>query len=398
MKRTTLFLFALLLAQFLYAQKATVNEYTAIDKKALLLPDSLTKTTEGIASYVNSNFKSDTEKTRAIFIWVASNIQYDVDNMFAINFDEKTADKISKPLKFRKGICENYAALFNDICSKTGIKSFVIQGYTRVNGVVNTISHAWCAARIDSSWFLFDPTWGSGYVNDSKYVKKINNSYFKVNPAVLISSHMPFDYLWQFSNYPVTNQEFYEGKTRQNNLKPFFSFADSLKVYESLNHLQQLEAASYRIEKNGVKNSMIFDILKNKKIEIENIKSFAEYEIQNRNVNFYNLAVVDFNDGINFYNAFIRYQNVQFTPIKPDPEIQNMLDITDSKYKDAKIKLDSINKPDANIAVLSVQLTKSIEEAATQLREQQDWLQKYFTKSKLGRKSMFYEWSGKQRR
>ena len=398
MKRTTLFLFALLLAQFLYAQKATVKEYAAIDKKALLLPDSLTKTTESIASYVNLNFKSETEKSRAIFIWIASNIQYDVDNMFAINFDEKTAEKISKPLKSRKGICENYAALFNDICSKTGIKSFVIQGYTRVNGVVNTISHAWCAARIDSSWFLFDPTWGSGFVNDSKYVKKINNSYFKVNPAVLISSHMPFDYLWQFSNYPVTNQEFYEGKTRQNNLKPFFSFADSLKVYESLNHLQQLEAASYRIEKNGVKNSMIFDILKNKKIEIENIKSFAEYEIQNRNVNFYNLAVVDFNDGINFYNAFIRYQNVQFTPIKPDPEIQNMLDITDSKYKDAKIKLDSINKPDANLAVLSVQLTKSIEEAATQLREQQDWLQKYFAKSKLGRKSMFYEWSGKQRR
>jgi len=46
--------------------------------------------------------------------------------MFAINFYEQKEEKISKPLKYRKGICENYAALFNDLCSKSGIKSFVI--------------------------------------------------------------------------------------------------------------------------------------------------------------------------------------------------------------------------------------------------------------------------------
>jgi transglutaminase/protease-like cytokinesis protein 3 len=130
MKHTILFILLFLFVQTIFAQKPTVNIYATIDKKALQLPDSLTKTTDGIASYVTENFSTDKEKARAIFIWIASNIEYDIQNMFAINFYEKREDKIVKPLKSRKGICENYATLFNDICSKTGIKSFVIEGYT----------------------------------------------------------------------------------------------------------------------------------------------------------------------------------------------------------------------------------------------------------------------------
>src|SRR5262249_15396535 len=151
---------------------------------------------------------------------------------------------------------ENYAALFNDICSKSGVKSFMVEGYTKQNGFTDYIPHAWCAALVDSSWFLFDPTWGSGYVRNGKFVPKIDNSYFKVRPAVLIKSHMPFDYLWQFLNYPVTSQEFYEGKIQQNKSKEFFSYPDSISVYEKQSSVERLEASAARIEKNGVKNSM----------------------------------------------------------------------------------------------------------------------------------------------
>ena len=111
MKLIKFILLFILTTQTICAQKAAVNEFSAIDKKALQLPDSLTKTTDLIASFINSNFATDKDKSRAIFIWVASNIQYDIDNMFAINFYEKKEDKIAKPLKTRKGICENYASV-----------------------------------------------------------------------------------------------------------------------------------------------------------------------------------------------------------------------------------------------------------------------------------------------
>jgi len=39
-------------------QKPMVNEYSITDKKALLIPDSLTNTTVGIAAYVNANFST----------------------------------------------------------------------------------------------------------------------------------------------------------------------------------------------------------------------------------------------------------------------------------------------------------------------------------------------------
>ena len=388
MKRIKFAFLFILAAQTVFAQEVAVNEYAAIDKKALQLPASLTKTTDQIASYINANFATDNDKARAIFIWVASNIRYDIDNMFAINFHEKKEDKISKALKTRKGICENYALLFTDICVKSGIKSFVIEGYTKQSGLADYMSHAWSAALIDNFWYLFDPTWGSGYVNDGKFFKKIDNNYFKVSPTKLINSHMPFDYLWQFLNYPVTNQEFYEGKTEQNKTKSFFNFNDSIQVYEKQNYINQLYSSSRRIEKNGVKNTLISDRLRYLKSEIENDK-------QDKTGDLYNLAVAHYNDGINAFNDFLNYRNKQFVPQKSDPEIQAMIDIVDTKLKEAKNKLGQISHLDAETGRMIQQLIKSIADVSSKLKEQQDWLKLYFSKSGSERKSMFYKvtWS-----
>src|SRR5215217_3743983 len=103
MKKLKFLIFSFFLVQISIAQKAVVNEFATIDAKVLKLPDSLTRTTTDISKYIISNFKTDQEKTRAIFIWIASNIQYDIDNMFAINFYESKEEKIAKPLKTRKG-------------------------------------------------------------------------------------------------------------------------------------------------------------------------------------------------------------------------------------------------------------------------------------------------------
>lgn len=371
-------------------QKNVVNEFAAVDKIALQLPDSLTNSTDNIAKYISTNFTTEKDKSRAAFIWVASNIQYDIENMFALNFYEKKEDKIIKALKNRKGICESYAHLFTDICKKSGMKSVVVEGYTQQDGFADFIPHAWCATRIDSTWLLFDPTWGSGYVSDSQFYKKINNSYHRADPAKLIESHMPFDYLWQFLNYPVTTQEFYMGNTKINPNKEFFNFNDSILVFEKLDRIQQLTAESRRIEKNGVKNAMIFDRFQHIKMEIENYRRTHEVDL-------YNGAVADYNDGVKGFNQFIDYRNKQFSPKVTDPEIQQMLDRPDASIKEAKLKLNQIEPTDPNLARLIVQLDESIAEISTQLKQQQDWLRLYFNKSKAGRKSMFYKftWFGK---
>jgi hypothetical protein len=239
--------------------------YAAIDKKIALIPQKATSSTEEIANYINANFKTENDKIRAVFYWTASNISYDVANMFVVNFEETPQDRIAKTLKTKKGICGDYSAIFNEIATLVGIKSVVISGYTKQNGRIDNLSHAWCAAKIDNKWYVFDPTWGSGSMTNGKFVKKINDYYFKVEPAKIISSHIPFDYLWQFLNYPITNTEFYEGNTQVNKTKKNFDFEKEIAKQSSLSEIDQLFESAERIEKNDLKNAMIVAYYENQK-------------------------------------------------------------------------------------------------------------------------------------
>jgi hypothetical protein len=377
----------LLLLGILTGVRAQNNkDYSSIDKTILQIPDSLTFSTQRLAGYINSTFSNPNDKTRAIFIWIAKNIQYDIDNMFALNFYQNSSEIIDKVMKTRKGICTNYAVLFNDLANKAGIKSFVIEGYTKQKGFVDYIPHAWCAAFIDSTWFIFDPTWGSGYVQNAKFVRKVNNYYFKTKPEQMVKSHMPFDPLWQFLNYPVTNQEFYEGKTQVNSTKQYFNFIDTLSAYEKQSEIEQLISSSNRLVKNGVKNSLLFDRLQHNKREIEDYNN-------KRIVDHYNSALYSFNNGINLLNMFINYRNRQFTPKLPDSEIKHMVDTIDISFKLSREQIKNIKNPDSNTSSSIVQLDKSLAEATINLDEQKAFLEKYFKTGKLFRKSLFYKYS-----
>jgi hypothetical protein len=388
MKWLTCLLTALLpLAAF--PQKSTPAKpapFAQVDALSEHWPDSVTGTVEGLGNYARSHFAKPTERTRAIFVWIADNIQYDVDNMFALDFYEEHDAKISKALRTRKGICENYAALFEAVCKQAGISCMVVEGYTKQRGFVDFIPHAWCAAVLDSSWWLFDPTWGSGYISQGKFVRKMNDDYFKAAPAAFIKSHMPFDYLWQFLYYPVTNQEFYEGKTVEDKSKPYFSYPDSINVWMALSPVKREAAEAVRVEKNGVRNSLVFDRLRHLKMDIENNR-------QQEMVDSFNTAVADYNAGIKQLNVFINYRNEQFKPAQPDSAIQRMLDSADVLLHRSKTGVAAVVTTDADAKVrASLQsLRDAIDSASAHVKEQQDWLKTYFSKSKMGRKNMFYK-------
>lgn len=385
--RFSVTLILILFCTGLKAQKT--NEFSKTDNIMLQIPEAATGSAKGIADYINSNFSTQPDKARAVFIWVAKNIQYDIDNIYAINFYANTNEIVDKVLKTRKGICMHYAELFNAIASQAGIKSYVISGYTKQNGFVDYIPHAWCAALIDSTWFFFDPTWGSGFIQNSKFVKQVNNFYFKTKPDQLIKSHMPFDPLWQFLNYPVTNQEFYEGKFAVNNSKPFFNYPDTLNRYEKESEMEKLISSSSRIEQNGVKNSLVFNALQHNKQEIEYISNKMMVEK-------FNAAVYFYNEGINQLNRFIEYRNKQFTPKKTDAEIRQMLDDPENSFVISKDKLGKIKNPDSGTSASVIQLTKSTDDAYVILNEQKAFLNKYFSTGKMFRKSLFtrYTWMG----
>jgi len=356
--------------------------YGAIDKKIALIPLKATTSTEDIANYIKANFQTENDKIRAVFYWTASNISYDVANMFAVNFEETPQDRIAKTLKTKKGICGDYAAIFSEIATLVGVKSVVISGYTKQNGKIDKLPHAWCAAKIDNKWSIFDPTWGSGSLINGKFVKKINEYYFKTEPGKIISSHIPFDYLWQFSNYPVTNTEFYEGKTQINKTKKFFDFEKEIAKQSSLSEIDQLFESAERIEKNGLKNSMIVEYYKSKKEHLTFLRQKADIEKLNGIVNEMNEAVVLLND-------FIYYRNNKFKPTFPDDEITNMIQKPREKLIKCQNDIYTVGSTGTENKSNLSSIKKSIESNLALAEEHASFVKNYMSKSKMVRKSMF---------
>lgn len=358
------------------------SSYVLVDKKMATIPLNSSTSIAAIAKYINANFKTENDKIRAAFYWTASNISYDVENMFAVSTNETPEDRIPKTLKNKKGICGDYAAIFNKIAALVGIQSVVISGYTKQNGKIATLSHAWCAAKIDNKWSVFDPTWGSGALMNGKFVKKMNDYYFKVPPEKMIASHIPFDYLWQFLNYPITNGEFYEGKIEIDKSKKFFDFEKEIAKQSSLSEMDQLFESADRIAKNGLKNTLIVEYYESKKKHSTFLRQAANIDKLNGIVNEMNEAVVLLND-------FILYRNKKFKPTFPDDDINAMIQKPRTKLLKCQNDIYTVGSLGSEQASYLLSIKKAIETNLALAEEHALFVKNYLSKSKMVRKTMF---------
>ncbi len=377
------FSFILFFPLFINAQ--AVNQYAAIDQKMDVIPESETKSTSLITKYINDNFKTNDEKVRAAFYWTASKISYDIENMYAINFNETKEQKIDKTLKSKKGVCINYAEIFNEITNKLGVKSVVIEGYTRQNGKASYVAHAWCGVKMGEDWFVFDPTWASGYVNQkNQFVKKFNPIYYKADPVKIIVSHMPFDYLWQFLGYPISNDQFLAGQFNINKSLPAFDYFSEIEKYENYPYIDKLVSSAQRIEAAGVKNGLVFDRLAHKKAEIETLT-------HNKTSQEFNAISAEFNEAINLYNNFINYRNNKFSPAYSDAVIKEMIETPRNTIARCKESLSNLKNVDDSNLPLVKGLSKSIEKSLGLCDEQLAFVNSYISKSKSERKALFVQ-------
>ncbi len=366
---------------FLFLSCFSYGQYEAVDKKMTQIPDSLTTSTTKIADYISSNFKAPNDKIRAVFFWTASTISYDVVNMLNQDPNQTEEFKIKSALDSRKGVCMHYAAVFNDLANKVGVRTYVIEGYTKQFGKIATLGHAWCASQLDGKWLLFDPTWGSGYVLNQKYIKKLNNSFFKAEPSQFILSHMPFDFLWQFLATPITNAEFYGGKKDPKNAKIIFDYQTQINRFDSLSDSDKAFEAAERIEKNGLQNKLIIDQYNFKKKDFTILKA-------NNNIEKLNAVVNNYNEAIGLLNDFSRFRFNKFKPEQTDEVLRkNMQELSDkmNKCKEDVYNIGFVgNENTSNLK----NLKKMILDAVEQTDKQKTFLDTYLSKGFVGRKLM----------
>ncbi len=359
--------------------------YDEIDQKMDEIPAAMETSTTSIANYINTNFVGSQDKIRAVFYWTASRIAYDVESLTDTKQAFQTPqEKVAMTLKTRKGVCMHYAEVFKDIATKLDIETVLIGGYNKIQGKVASLSHLWCASKINETWYLFDPTWGSGYVNNNKYIKKLSNRYFKVEPKNLIATHMPFDYLWQFSEYPITNQEFYDGITARSDRRIKFDFMSEIDAFQALSVTEQAKASAKRIEENGVKNGLIAERLDYEKYRISHEKNKDNYQKMQE-------IIANFKEAGDMFKDFLNYRNRKFTPLVSDEQIKSKIEVPYNIILQCERDLREVKDVQKENIQNFNNIKASISDAKKAFETHLNFVNEYLAKDRSEREKLFYK-------
>lgn len=214
---------------FLTVSSLSAQDFSAVDNTVKTYPKHITA--EKLADQIATDFTSDEDKVRAVFIWLAKNIRYNLDEYFnpkqkRIGFRYKNeADKqaklraikdniVKKTLASRSAVCEGYAQTFSKVCTLLNIENEVIKGYVRnssrdIGRIRNTTNHAWNAVKINNKWQYIDPTWAAGAVTNGKWQRNFNNYFFNIPKSKYFFTHYPEETVWQLRVKRMTINEYF---------------------------------------------------------------------------------------------------------------------------------------------------------------------------------------------
>lgn len=188
------------------AQTPANSPYAAVDAHARAAPPEVEKDVDSLAAYLTKDTRNDSEKARAICIWLADRLTYD---HAAVKADKLPDPSPEYSLRTRSAVCEGYARLFVALATKAGMNAEVVVGYARTDPGEDVfkedIKHAWNAVIIDGKWNLLDPTWADRDDNRS-----FCEGYFLSPPEKLIFTHFPDESRSQRLAKPLTREEFLE--------------------------------------------------------------------------------------------------------------------------------------------------------------------------------------------
>jgi len=137
----------------------------------------------------------DAEKIWVVYVWIAENIEYDIDSLKAENIGKINPSDV---FTYGKCICQGFALLFKYICQCLGFECIKISGYSKGSDVsvlkyYEGTDHAWNAVKINNRWEYVDCTWSVGYVeksgNSIRFTKKFQPIYFLTPPQIFIYDH-----------------------------------------------------------------------------------------------------------------------------------------------------------------------------------------------------------------
>jgi len=178
---------------------------------ALSITNKESSTLKDLVKKIKSFHTDDWGRYRIAFRWVAEHIAYDV---VSYRSNKIEAQSPQETIQKKRAVCEGYAELLKAIADGLGIRCEVISGYAKWDGVCqekyDKANHAWNAAEINGSWYLFDATWAAGNVDlkINRFKRIFEDFYFAPAPEELLNNHLPEDPKWQLVVDTLAKAEF----------------------------------------------------------------------------------------------------------------------------------------------------------------------------------------------
>nr|POE87600.1 cytokinesis protein 3 [Quercus suber] len=144
-------------------------------------------------NYICRPHRTDVQRLRAIFIWIAERITWEED--FEGQIDTK------RVLQTRRGCNEEIAVVVRDMCNAVGLHAEVVRGYLKAPGealALDTIAHPnhfWNAVIVDGEWRVMDCSLASpsnpkrsAYSNAGSQIAE--SWYFLARPSEICYTHI----------------------------------------------------------------------------------------------------------------------------------------------------------------------------------------------------------------
>lgn len=354
------------------------------------IPEEATTSPTMIAKWLKAHTGNTVALQQALFNWMATHITYDVENMNQVSSYRDSAAAMLKTLRTRKGLCTDYAVLYAQVCREAGVPAIVVTGYGLQNGIP-TGSHDWVVVKNGNQWLITDPAWGAGVVENGRFTRGINWTWFRAAPQVAVKTHMPYDPMWQMLPFPLRHDEQGSQAFAAAAKRPVFAYNDTLSAWFRQSRLQRLEYAAARIRRfGGAANPFIMTELDWMDQSIRVLAANQEIEARNQRVDEINGLNQDYRIIAELYNAYVDFKNRRFTPEVKDDVLRKMIGEIAVKLAAAEKSLSGLQGGDDAMKGNIAALERVLAEMKEKVGNEQQFVNKYIKTEKAKRKELFY--------
>ncbi|MEP7163810.1 MAG: transglutaminase domain-containing protein [Ferruginibacter sp.] len=169
-----------------------------------------------IADTLTRKFPEKYDKARAIFYWIANNIEIDPKATKAN--DNKRSDPVDV-VQLRKATPTGFALLVQEMCSMANIRCLTADGYVKnnakdINNKIDEVNHTWNVVQLGQSpeqWYYIDAAKASGFtdVKMTGFTRLFTSEYFFADRSLFNLDHYPDNEAWQLGGGPKSLKEFY---------------------------------------------------------------------------------------------------------------------------------------------------------------------------------------------